>query len=148
MLLLVGFLAEYWNWDDQVASLRERLQRDEGREDASRRLPRRSRQLADDEVDRLVAARKAGAEIKDLAAELGVHRATIIAHLNRRGVEGRRHPGRTLTETGIQDAGRLYESGLSLAEVGKRLDVDRRYLRVVLPAAGFPLRRPGRQQSR
>jgi hypothetical protein len=62
-------------------------------------------------------------------------------------VPGRRWPGRTLNREQLEAAGHLYETGLNLIAVGKQFDVDRRYLRKALPAAGFPLRRPGQQKS-
>ncbi len=103
--------------------------------------------LSPEQVDALVAAREAGAEINHLAAEFGVHRATVINHLNRAGVPGRKRQGRTLSPDQVRAAGELYASGVSLIEVGERFDVDRRYLRKVLPVAGFELRSPGRQSA-
>lgn len=43
-------------------------------------------------------------------------------------------------------AGRLYETGLTLAAVGEQFGVDRRYLRDALPEVGFPIRLSGRQK--
>lgn len=146
--LLVGVLAEYWNSADQLERLIHKVRRaGERPESAARRAARRSRQLTEEEVDRMVGARVAGAEINDLANEFGIHRATVIAHLTRRGVEHRRRQGRSLSAARLQRAGELYASGANLIEVGNQFDVDRRYLRKALPAAGFELRRPGRQTS-
>jgi transposase-like protein len=103
------------------------------------------RQLSPEDVARLVAEREAGAEINNLAEQFGVHRATVINQLQRAGVDGRRHAGRTLSPLDLQRAGQLYASGRSLIEVGERFNVDRRYLRRELPEAGFDLRRAGRQ---
>lgn len=59
-----------------------------------------------------------------------------------------RWPGRSLTPKELQAAGELYESGLNLIAVGERFNVDRRYLRHALRAAGFAIRRPGQQKRR
>lgn len=118
-----------------------------GGEPASDPVPvrRAQRRLGPDEAAALAQARQEGAEINDLAERFGVHRATVMAHLQRAGVPGRRRQGRTLSPELVQAAGRLYASGSSLIEVSERFDVDRRYLRRALPSAGFPLRPPGRQ---
>lgn len=116
------------------------------REPTPPREVRRSPQLKSDNVDRLVAGRLAGAEISSLATEFGVHRATVIAHLNRRGIEGRRRQPRSLSPSKLQRAGEYYAAGNSLIETGERFNVDRRWLRKALPAAGFTLRPPGRQR--
>jgi transposase len=91
--------------------------------------------------------RETGSEINDLAEHFGIHRSTVIAHLNRQGVEGRRRQGRALSDERLHQAGEFYVAGHSLIETGDRFDVDRRYLRKALPAAGFELRRPGRQAA-
>ena len=106
------------------------------------------RRLSEDQVAALVAEREAGAEINDLAARFGVDRTTVMAHLRRAGAGQRRRPGRRLSPDQVQAAGKLYESGVNLLEVASAFDVDRRYLRVVLPAAGFVLRASGRQAAR
>lgn len=118
-------------------------------EAAPQRATRQHQQrLAPAEVEELAALRRAGAEINDLAERFGVHRSTVMSHLSRAAVPQRRRQGRTLTPEQIQSAGRLYASGLSLVEVGERFNVDKRYLRRVLPEAGFTLRPPGRQAAR
>jgi transposase len=109
---------------------------------------RSQRRLRSDEVMALAQARREGAEIKELAERFGVHRTTVLAHLERAEVPGRRRQGRQLSPERLEEAGQLYASGLSLIEVGERFDVDRRYLRRALPAAGFVLRPPGRQAGR
>lgn len=108
---------------------------------------RRLRRLADERVAQLAAEREAGAEINDLAERYGIDRSTVIAHLHREGVPGRRRQGRSLSPDRVRAAGELYASGVSLIEVGAAFDVDRRYLRRVLPEAGFLLRPPGRRAS-
>ena len=106
------------------------------------------RRLTDAQAAQLAADREAGVEIKDLAVRYNVDRSTVINHLHRAGVPGRRRQGRTLSPEQLQAAGELYVSGLNLIEVGEQFDVDRRYLRKALPQAGFVLRPPGRQAAR
>ncbi len=105
------------------------------------------RRLTEGQITALVADRAAGAEINDLAEKYGVDRTTVIGHLHRAGVSGQRRQGRTLDPGQMRAAGELYTSGVNLAEVGERFNVDRRYLRRVLPAAGFLMRAPGRRPT-
>jgi transposase-like protein len=100
-----------------------------------------------DEVRELVKDRNHGAEINQLAERFGVNRDTIMRQLQKTGVPKQRWQGRTLTPERLQEAGRLYASGLSVVAVAEQFDVDRRYLRMGLPAAGFPLRPPGRKKA-
>src|SRR5204863_140666 len=104
---------------------------------------RRLRQI---EVDALVASRLAGDEIGALAERFRIDRNTVMSHLKRRGVPGRRWQGRTLTNEQLQAAGRLYTSGARLEIVGEHFGVDRRYLRRVLPELGFTIRSAGQQK--
>jgi hypothetical protein len=111
------------------------------------RSPRRNQRKLDPEaVQALVSARTNGAEIDDLAERFGIGRNTVMAHLEREGVPGRRWPGRTLSPEQLEAAGQLYETGVNLIVVGEQFGVDRRYLRKALPAAGFRLRRAGQQK--
>ncbi len=117
-------------------------------ETAPQRPPRQHQQrLTPAQVEELAALRRSGSEINDLARHFGIHRSTVMNHLNRAAVPQRRRQGRTLNADQIKAAGRLYASGLSLIEVGERFNVDKRYLRRVLPEAGFTLRPPGRRPT-
>lgn len=107
------------------------------------RVPRRSSSA---EIDELVAGRLRGEEIASLAERFGVHRNTAMDHLARRGVPGRRWPGRTLSDADLVAAGQLYEGGVRLELVGEQFGVDRRYLRRVLPELVFQIRRSGQQK--
>lgn len=111
------------------------------------RPTKHQRRLLPSEVEELIAARVAGAEINDLASRFGIHRATVINHLNQSNTPKRRRQGRTLTPDQLQRAGQAYASGLSLIEVGEQFDVDKRYLRRALPKAGFTIRPPGRSKK-
>lgn len=111
-------------------------------------MSRRLRRLTEVQVRELAEAREAGMEINDLAERFGIDRSTVITHLRRAGVPGRKRQGRSLDPCGLLAAGELYAQGASLVEVGVAFDVDRRYLRKVLPEAGFALRPAGRQPGR
>ena len=145
---MVGLLGGYSN-PDIVASL-ERILAGQRRDPASARTVRSSRQrqqrLKPDEVLELIRLREAGSEIEALAERFGIHRSTVMARLQRSGLPGRRAGHRELTPERLVAAGRLYETGLTLAAVGEQFGVDRRYLRDALPAVGFPIRRSGRQK--
>lgn len=133
----------------KIAALCDQVVREPGHLRQPSGSPRRRlRRLSEDQVIQLALNREAGAEIKELAERYGIDRSTVITHLHRAGVPGRRRQGRTLSADQVQAAGRLYASGVNLIEVGEAFDVDRRYLRKTLPAAGFALRPPGRQGGR
>ncbi len=91
-------------------------------------------------------ARTEDAEIDDLAERFGIGRSTVMLHLQREGVPGRRWPGRTLSDEQLQEAGELYISGIDLIAVGEQFGVDRRYLSKALRAAGFTIRPAGQQK--
>ena len=83
--------------------------------------------------------------IETLACEFGIHRTTVMAHLERRGV-ARRTP-RKLTDQLVKDAAHLYTRGETLAEMADRLDVAPSTLTRELRLAGIPIRHRGRQAS-
>lgn len=47
-----------------------------------------------------------------------------------------------MTAEQVSDAARLYDSGLSLSQVAKRLDVNQETMRVAIIRAGVVLREP------
>ncbi len=123
-----------------------------GREVLEEDLPtyrptKHQRRLLLSEIEELIAARVAGAEINDLATRFGIHRATVIKHLNQSNTPKRRRQGRTLTPDQLLGAGEAYNSGLSLVEVGKRYGVDRRQVSRALKKAGVVIRAPGRMMA-
>jgi hypothetical protein len=142
---VVELLGQYSNPD--IVTRLQQILAGQGRDpvsDRTVRSPRRNqRKLAPDAIQALVQARIEGAEIDSLAERFGIDRNTVMAHLKRNAVPGRRWPGRTLTPEQLEAAGRLYESGVNLIAVGEKFGVDRRYLRRALPDAGVAIRRPG-----
>ena len=79
--------------------------------------------LTSSEVTRLVDDYHLGAGVSHLAEVYGIHRSTVSAHLNRRGV-ARRPPGLGADEAA--EAVRLHEQGLSLRTIARVMGVGRR----------------------
>jgi DNA invertase Pin-like site-specific DNA recombinase len=98
-------------------------------------------------VNELVRLRSEGTEINQLAGQFGINRDTVMRRLQKERVPQQRWQGRTLDPERLEEAGQLYASGLSAIVVAEKFGVDRRYVRRVLPAAGFPLRPPGRRKA-
>ncbi|MEV7758945.1 helix-turn-helix domain-containing protein [Microbacterium sp. NPDC089180] len=76
-----------------------------------------------------------------LAEKYGVAKSTILRILREARVVVRRQP---LTHDQVREAARLYESGLSLSQVAKRLDVNQETMRTAILKAGVVLREPTR----
>ena len=85
------------------------------------------RRLSKATVDDLVRDYIAGSSIDSLADHLGVHRTTIIGHLDRRGIE-RRKIVRRMTDRSVQQAASHYRTGESLKVLAVRFDVDEKTL--------------------
>lgn len=84
-----------------------------------------------------------GESIDGLAREYGINRTTVIAHLERKGVERRRNP-RKMTDAKVRAAAERYNTGLSLASVAAEFGVCEHTLRREFECAGVSTRpRPG-----
>lgn len=103
-----------------------------------RKVKQRQRRLRVGEVDDLVAGYEAGTQIDDLADKFGIHRATVHAHLNRRGIDRRSSPG--LAPDQIVQAAMHYTGGESLLTVARRFSVDAETIRTRLRDAGVEIR--------
>jgi hypothetical protein len=117
----VEVLGSYSN-PSTVSRLRKILagQSDNRVSDRSRRSRQIQRHLDADEVLSLLGAHAQGDTLDELAAAFGIHRTTVMAHLERQGAP--RRSG--IVTKNINEATRLYEAGWSLAQVGERLHVD------------------------
>lgn len=111
-------------------------QSDDRMSDRSRPSRQIQRHLGAREVLNLVGAYTQGDTIEELATTFGVHRTTVLAHLERRGAQ--RRSG--VVTKNIDEASRLYEQGWSLARVGEHFGVDGETVRRALRAAGVTLR--------
>lgn len=94
--------------------------------------------LSASEVDCLVDDYRSGASVNELAERYGVHRATVSAHLTRRGTP-RRRPGLGVEEAA--EAVKLHLGGLSMRAIARSMGVDRKAVRLALVEAGVDLRR-------
>jgi predicted HTH domain antitoxin len=106
-------------------------------ESAVSRLRQQQRHLSDDEISLLVATYRAGSTIAELAAQLECDRKTVTRYLKLQCVEMRI---RRLTEVQIDEAVRLYESGMSLAKVGRLIGTVPKTVRSRLLERGVQLR--------
>lgn len=92
-----------------------------------------------------VAARYSNGETSTaLAQEYGVAKSTILRILREARVVVRRQP---LTSEQVSEAAQLYEAGLSLSQVAKRLDLNQETMRTAILKAGVVLREPTRAKS-
>jgi len=94
--------------------------------------------LTASEVDHLVDDYRSGASVNELAERYGVHRATVSAHLTRRGAN-RRTPGLGVEEAA--EAVKLYLGGLSMRAIARAMGVDRKMVRTTLVRADVEIRR-------
>lgn len=83
-------------------------------------------------IDALVDGYLAGQTVYELAAEFGIERRTVSAHLHRRGVPMRR---RGLSLAQKEEAFALRHRGWSLARIGARFDVSAGTVRTHLASA-------------
>ena len=97
------------------------------------------RRLSRGVVDELAHLYVEGASIDALARRYGIHRTTIIAHLDRQGVP-RRRVARKMTDTLVALASERYAEGPSLAAVASELGIHPRTLAREFRRAGTPIR--------
>ena len=103
------------------------------------RLQTAQRRLSMSQVDDLVASYRSGRSLRELSTEFHVHRGTVTAHLERRGVL-RRSNLRKLTDENVAKASLRYEAGQSLVVVGKAFGVSAETVRKELRRAGLTIR--------
>lgn len=106
---------------------------------ASVRSPRRrtSRRVTPDELEAMVTAYRSGQTLTQIAAEHHRSKNGVSAALKRAGVQVRYN---LLGDADVAEAARLYESGLSLAEVGARFEVDASTVHRAFVRAGIATR--------
>lgn len=76
--------------------------------------------------------------MRDIAVTFGISRTTVIGHVTRRGLPHRCDDDWATDE--LATAARLYDEGHSLAEVGRRLGVDKSTVANRFRRAGLPVR--------
>ncbi len=84
-----------------------------------------------------MAEYQAGQTMKAIAAKHGIHRVTVSEVLDRTGAAKR---PKGMSPSQVDMAARLYESGLSLANVGAQLGFDATTIRTMLLRHGVVTR--------
>jgi DNA-binding CsgD family transcriptional regulator len=97
------------------------------------------RHLTEDRTLQLVAEYEAGATMRTLALNYGVHRGTVADHLRRSGVTIR---PKGLNGAQVDEAVRLYISGWSLVKIAERMGCDGETVRTELKRHGVSMRKP------
>jgi DNA-directed RNA polymerase specialized sigma24 family protein len=97
------------------------------------------RRLTPTQVAELVRQYEAGADMKVLAANWHMHRATVAGQLRRAGVERRR---RGVPQDKLPEVIRLYLDGWSLQRLAERYGCDDETVRRALQRSGTQLRAP------
>lgn len=92
----------------------------------------------------MVVAYERGATLHALATEFGVHTHTISAHLEHRGIRRRYR----LLDEHVDELVGLYESGWSLARIGKQFEVHPSTVLKALRAEDVAIRPVGTNQWR
>ena len=88
--------------------------------------------MVPEEVDQLLVRYGTGTKIKELAAEFGIARTTVLKHVERAGAPRRRN----VIRDHLDEARRLYDQGWSLAKVADHFGVDP-------GTVGYTFRNPG-----
>jgi transposase-like protein len=97
------------------------------------------KRLSATELDAYSAAYQAGSSIRELAQQFKINRTTVLGHVDRLGLP-HRYP--VLTTEEIEEAARLYRSGLSLTTLAKTLPASAESIRKALTRSGVVLRNP------
>lgn len=101
--------------------------------------PRAQRRLRAADVDALLERYRAGETIMQLAGRFGISRTTVMAHLDRRGVE-RRAIAKLWDDAALTVAARSYDRGYSLAHVAAEFGLDPSTVANRLRRAGVSIR--------
>lgn len=128
LLPVVGLLTVYSNHLDLLPKLRSILNLPQDREPSPPKTVRRARRLNPEQTTELIDRYRAGETVYQLGSAFGIHRSTVGLILKRNNVTLRHPP---LTEAQVDEVVRLVASGLSQADVGRRLALP-------VPRAGEP----------
>lgn len=141
----MGLLRTYCNQDETVRQLDDLVAEARGqiRGAARQRVPqpprsaRKGKHLPTETERAIVAEYQAGQTMKAIAAKHGIHRVTVGQVLDRTGTTKR---PKGMSPGQVNMAARLYESGLSLADVGAQLGFDAVTIRTMLLRRGVKTR--------
>lgn len=95
----------------------------------------------EEQIDQMVVLYEGGMSMNKIAAKYRMHRRTVAAHLERRGVSLR--SPRSLPAEYVAEAVRIYESGVPLLEVGRRFGVSQHAARYAIASTGATIRPKG-----
>nr|WP_289508586.1 helix-turn-helix domain-containing protein [Microbacterium sp. 5K110] len=142
----MGLVQWYSNKSGGASHLRKLAAAGPGRRpDARRSLPRKARQLTDDEKMAFVEGYERGEPIADLATKLGVHRTTLDNLIKRLELT-REDPD--AVPPAVKDAiVASYRAGETLATIGSRYGFSPNKVQRLLVAVGKPIRSRGPQGS-
>jgi hypothetical protein len=91
------------------------------------------------DIDALIDRYRAGDTVNDLADRFRINRTTVIAHLNRHGVE-RRAVAKQWGHKTLASAARSYADGSSLADLAAQFGLDPSTVANRFRRAGIPIR--------
>ena len=94
---------------------------------------------------KVLAAYAAGTPVKEIAGRFGICRSTVWKIVTGAGQPTHNHD---LSHAAREEVRRLYESGLTLAEITKELGVGRVNARAAIISAGGAMRPQGRRRQR
>lgn len=144
--ILVGLVQRYSNKSGGASHLRKLAAAGPGRRpDAQRSLPRKARQLTDDEKMAFVEDYQQGEPIADLAAKLGVHRTTLdnlVKHL-----ELTRANPADVPEPVKHAIVAAYRDGDTLSTIGSRHGFSPNKVQRLIVGVGDPIRPRGARGS-
>lgn len=99
---------------------------------------RRARQFRASEIDQLMSRYLEERNVREVAREFGISRATVAKHLADRRI----YTSRGMTRSEVELAIQLYTHGLSSARVGSQLRFDNHTILKALRKAGVAIRPP------
>lgn len=140
---VVGLVEAYSNKSADAARLWKLARLEPSRSACAdkRIVPRKARQLTEEERRAFVEAYERGELIADIAARLGVHRTTLdmlVQRLRLTREDPRQVPASVRDET-VE----LYRAGMSLSGLGSRFGFSANKVQRLLVAMGEPVRRRG-----
>ena len=100
-------------------------------------IPRRAKQISDEESAQLADDYCQGMKVGDLAEKYGIHRVTVTDHLALHRIEKR---VRGLDEAQVLDAAAHYQAGESLAVLGEKYGFSPTTVRKALVKKGMAMR--------
>lgn len=138
---------------ERLLSLLERTELDDGQDlrsdNGGTHTHKLVHRLTEDAVSQLIADYRHGVKISDLVLRYGISRQSITTLLRRHGIATRFR--QKLSDADVDEAGRLYAAGWSLAKIGQHFGVNDETVRYRLRRNGTLMRgchdRPRREDG-